>query len=691
MKLRTTCFTLAFAALLAGMLAAQGQRDPRAFVTVEKENSTRRWAILVGVNDYVHIGNLKYCVNDVSTLRDELLKHGYDDKRMFCLTTRSEAGPSFQPTRANIGRVINQVFRQMQKGDQILIVLSGHGLMINEKSYFCPEDADPNNPEATLINIEQLYDMLDKSNATNKMLVVDACRNRPADSTEEVPEEIIAETSQDPLEGVRSVRGAKGIEKLPEPPRGIALLSSCDEGEYSFEDKNLEHGVFTHFLIEGIRGKADTNGDGLISLLELTSYVCEETPLHTMKKFSAAQTPYLTGKTTAYYVATAEAKPNPPSQATVTPPNGTTQQEPSQPAQSRGTVKDYKLDLTKVALGDMPPGWNGPGNAMVGNVGGSKCVTSNADKTTELVLSDIFKQPGDFVLNFTYVVRISTYVDKAAGKIMDENRNAISFQVSRSNVTFGDSPAKTYQTGSGNIYSNTYTITRKGSILSMTCEGLGGEVITTRSDTFKSLTGFSITIPSTHAGISHFTVRSPGGMDTLPVKDYTLNLSSTALGNPPPTGWHGLDNAVVNNVGGSKCVTSSSDRNIVELAIADLFSQPGDFVLNFTCITRISTYVDDASGKIMDENGNAISFQVSRSHVSFGSSPVKTYQSGGGNTYSNTYTITRKGNILNMTCEGLEGDTIVHRSDTFKSLTGFTITIPSTNVGISQFSVKSLD
>ena len=511
MKLRTTCFTLMMAALLTGMVAAQGQRNPRDIII---EQNTRRWAILVGVNDYVHIGNLKYCVNDVTTLRDEMLKHGYEDKRMFCLTTRSEAGPSFQPTRANIGRVISQVFRQMQKGDQILIVLSGHGLMINGKSFYCPEDADPKQPETTLINIEQLYEQLDQSNATNKMLVVDACRNRPSDSVEEVPDEIVESMSRNPLEGFKAADGTKGIEKLPPPPQGIALLSSCNEGEFSFEDSQLGHGVFTHFLIEGIRGDADMNGDGLISLLELTNYVCEETPLYTMKKFSAAQTPYLTGKTTAYYIATADAKPGPTGNQPVATSDDT--DPPEQPSgQSRGIAKNYTLNLANVALGTLPQGWDGPDNAVVNNVGGRKCLTNSSERNSaELTLIDLFNQPGDFVLNFTIHARIQT---NTSGQILDENGNAISFLISNYSLTdvrFGDATAARIPNRVINGFiSNTYTISRRGNVLSMTCEGLDGDTIIQRSDTFKSLVGFTITLPNNNVGISQFNVRSLDGSE----------------------------------------------------------------------------------------------------------------------------------------------------------------------------------
>jgi len=76
--MKTVCYGFVFV-LLATMTFGQDQRTirPRA-----EDTETRRWAILVGVNEYDHIRNLQYCVNDVTTLRDELLKHGYEAKRI---------------------------------------------------------------------------------------------------------------------------------------------------------------------------------------------------------------------------------------------------------------------------------------------------------------------------------------------------------------------------------------------------------------------------------------------------------------------------------------------------------------------------------------------------------------------------------------------------------------------------------
>ena len=59
---------------------------------------------------------------------------------------------------------------------------------------------------------------------------------------------------------------------------GVALLTSAEAAESSLEDERWGggHGVFTHYLLEGIRGHADGFGDekdGIVSVGELFEYV----------------------------------------------------------------------------------------------------------------------------------------------------------------------------------------------------------------------------------------------------------------------------------------------------------------------------------------------------------------------------------------------------------------------------------
>src|SRR5690606_4774045 len=65
--------------------------------------------------------------------------------------------------------------------------------------------------------------------------------------------------------------------------------------QISKEDESFGHGVFMHFLLEGLRGGADGNRDGQITLGELSTYAGRETKTHVARKFSDYQQPALAG------------------------------------------------------------------------------------------------------------------------------------------------------------------------------------------------------------------------------------------------------------------------------------------------------------------------------------------------------------------------------------------------------------
>jgi len=58
--------------------------------------------------------------------------------------------------------------------------------------------------------------------------------------------------------------------------KGRVILSASSAEEVSQERKNLGHGVFTYYLLEGLRGKADLDGDGLIDTEEVYRYVSKK-------------------------------------------------------------------------------------------------------------------------------------------------------------------------------------------------------------------------------------------------------------------------------------------------------------------------------------------------------------------------------------------------------------------------------
>ena len=54
---------------------------------------------------------------------------------------------------------------------------------------------------------------------------------------------------------------------------GRIIMTACDVNEVSIEIPKLKHGLFSYYLIEGLKGVADRDKAGLVTIYELYDYV----------------------------------------------------------------------------------------------------------------------------------------------------------------------------------------------------------------------------------------------------------------------------------------------------------------------------------------------------------------------------------------------------------------------------------
>ncbi len=219
--------------------------------SLHAQHAAKRYAVLVGINQYEHprLTPLRYAVNDVTELADLLDKAGYE---VALLTDRSVGDR--KPTQANVDTQLRGVLRRCRRGDTVLVALAGHGLQFEGQTdcFFCPADARPFKDEiATLLSLGKVYAEMEKSFAAMKVLLVDACRDDPD-----------------------AARGARGIDadSAPVPPKGVAALFSCSAGQRAFEVESLRHGVFFHYVLDGLRGAA-RDSDEEVTFESLSAYV----------------------------------------------------------------------------------------------------------------------------------------------------------------------------------------------------------------------------------------------------------------------------------------------------------------------------------------------------------------------------------------------------------------------------------
>lgn len=60
--------------------------------------------------------------------------------------------------------------------------------------------------------------------------------------------------------------------------KGRVVLTASRAGEISEERDELGHGVFTYYLLEGLKGKADIDADQIITVDEAYAYVSKHVP-----------------------------------------------------------------------------------------------------------------------------------------------------------------------------------------------------------------------------------------------------------------------------------------------------------------------------------------------------------------------------------------------------------------------------
>jgi tetratricopeptide (TPR) repeat protein len=270
--------------LLIGTITLSPVATPAAAQPPGRPAGTR-YALLVGVDKYSQLQRLEFPAADVTGLARVLVESaGYRADRVVLMTqARAAENLRFAPEAKKIRQELQTLLSLCEPPDTMLVALAGHGVQFQgeAENYFCPADANIED-KSTLVPLGEVYRELERCKAGFKLLLVDACRDDPR------------------LGSARAGNGPKiedvvRLKRMP-PPGGVAAFFSCAEGERAFEHRALKHGVFFHFVIEGLRGKA-SDQKGQVDLPDLEKYVKREVKAFVYEKYGVTQRPEIMNKT----------------------------------------------------------------------------------------------------------------------------------------------------------------------------------------------------------------------------------------------------------------------------------------------------------------------------------------------------------------------------------------------------------
>ncbi len=229
------------------------------FAALVQGAEPRRVAFLTGVSKYRHkdMDDLDWPENDVVELEKQLKALGFE------VTSAAGSKATKSELELKLGKFV-ELTKGLAKDDIAFLAFSGHGQQLNIDGelipYFCPYDTIPyedtiRRPEK-LISLNWVIQELKESGSRHNLIAIDACRNNPAKG--------------------RGIDGGFANEI----PRGLSILFSARSGQKSWEsiDEGIRHGVFTHFLLKGMRGEA-RDRRGRLTWDSLVSYVRTEVPI----------------------------------------------------------------------------------------------------------------------------------------------------------------------------------------------------------------------------------------------------------------------------------------------------------------------------------------------------------------------------------------------------------------------------
>jgi len=147
-------------------------------------NKASRWALIIGVDEYEdkNISPLYGATNDANALAKALKDHaGFDEDQIIVLTNDQDR--SRRPTRLNILRYLSNLKALVPKGGLLLFSFAGHGIENNRRAFIIPSDAvytdDIKLLQQTAIDVETIKEGIKDSEATQVLILLDACRNDP--------------------------------------------------------------------------------------------------------------------------------------------------------------------------------------------------------------------------------------------------------------------------------------------------------------------------------------------------------------------------------------------------------------------------------------------------------------------------------------------------------------------------------
>ncbi|MDP6261707.1 MAG: caspase family protein, partial [Candidatus Marinimicrobia bacterium] len=216
-------------------------------------------AVVFGIERYKNVPGVSFAKRDALWTKkyfENVL--GIPSNRIYYKTDSDVGQAEFSKVFSKDGWIDKRI---KNNETNVFIYYAGHGApdIKANKAYLIPYDGDPNYASQTGYEMDKLYAELGNMKAKSVTVFLDACFSGANRDNEML------------LAGARPVF----IEVKSGIPGNVTVFSAAGGKEISSAWPEKKHGLFSYYLMKGMRGDADANKDKKITVGELGDYIRE--------------------------------------------------------------------------------------------------------------------------------------------------------------------------------------------------------------------------------------------------------------------------------------------------------------------------------------------------------------------------------------------------------------------------------
>jgi hypothetical protein len=233
--------------------------------------------LIIGIETYQGLNKALYAANDANLFHD-LMRDG-----MGVPPENIKLLSNHKATRGNILSALKFWLPAQVKAGKthVYILFSGHGLTSDEdaQKYWLPFDVNKELLAETAVSEKWALAELQKLQAKSITIFLDSCYSGLARKGE----------SLDP-----QARGIKFKSALAPMPSNFTMISASAANQTALASDDLKQGIFSYFLVRGLAGQADTDGNQRVTQGELIDYLSQKVDKKAMS-MNRRQQPQLMG------------------------------------------------------------------------------------------------------------------------------------------------------------------------------------------------------------------------------------------------------------------------------------------------------------------------------------------------------------------------------------------------------------